>query len=69
MYTRLSTEDWLSVTNSVRKTMNDTKYNIMNFNFSNTNTPPQNLTPNNNKIVSVDRIKMLGVTLTSDFHW
>ena len=49
--------------------INETKSNIINFNFSSTNTPLQNLTPNNSKIVSVDGIKLLGVTLTSDLRW
>ena len=49
--------------------INEAKCNIINFNFSNTNTPPQNLTLNNNEIISVDRIKLLGVTLTSDLCW
>ena len=49
--------------------INEAKCNIINFNFSSTNTPPQNLTLNNNEIISVDRIKLLGVTLTSDLRW
>ena len=49
--------------------INETKFNIINFNFSSTNTPPQNLTLNNNKIVPVDRIKLVGVTLTSNLRW
>ena len=49
--------------------INQTKCNIINFNFSSTNTPPQNLTLNNNKIVPVDRIKLVGVTLTSNLRW
>ena len=40
-----------------------TKCNIINFNFSSTNTPSQNLTLSNDKIVPVDRIKLVGVTL------
>ena len=35
--------------------INESKCNIINFNFSSTNTP-QNLLLNNNEIVSVDRI-------------
>ena len=49
--------------------INETKSNIINFNFSSTNTPLQNLTPNDSKIVSVDGIKLLGVTHTSDLRW
>ena len=49
--------------------INETKFNIINFNFLSTNTLPQNLTLDNNKIVPVDRIKLLGVTLTRNLHW
>ena len=49
--------------------INEAKCNIINFNFSSTNTPPEKLILNNNEIVSVDKIKLLGVTLTSDLRW
>ena len=49
--------------------INEIKSNIINFNFSSINTPLQNWTPNISKIVSVDGIKLLGVTLTSDLRW
>ena len=49
--------------------INQTKYNIINFNFSSTNKPPQNVTLNNNEIVPIDRIKLVGVTLTSNLCW
>ena len=49
--------------------INETKSNAINFYFSSTNTPLQNLTTNNSKIVSVDGIKLLGVTLTTDLCW
>lgn len=49
--------------------INEAKCNIINFNFSSKNSPPQKLTLNNNEIVSVDRIKLLGVTITNDLRW
>ncbi len=49
--------------------INEAKCNIIHFNFSSKNSPPQKLTLNNNEIVSVDRIKLLGVTITNDLRW
>ena len=49
--------------------INEAKCNIINFNFSSKNSPPQNLLLNNNKILSVDRIKLLGVVITNDLRW
>ena len=49
--------------------INSAKCNIINFNFSSKNSPPQELVLNNNKIISVDRIKLLGVILTKDLRW
>ena len=49
--------------------INQTKCNIINCNCSSTNTPPQKWILNNNKIVPVDRIKLVGVTLTINLLW
>lgn len=49
--------------------INESKCNIINFNFSNKNFPPKKLNLNNNEIISVDRIKLLGVIITSDLRW
>ena len=49
--------------------INESKCNVINFNFSSKNTPPQNLELNNNKITPVDRIKLLGVIITKDLRW
>ena len=44
-------------------------FNIINFNFSSKNSPPQKLILNNNDILSVDRIKLLGVMISYDLRW
>ena len=49
--------------------INEGKCNIINFNFSCKNSPPQKLLLNNNDILSVDRIKLLGVIISSDLGW
>ena len=49
--------------------INEAKCNIINFNFSGKNSPPQNLQLNNKNISSVDRIKLLGLILTNDLRW
>ena len=49
--------------------INESKCNIINFNFSSKNSPPLNLELNNNKIIPVNRIKLLGVILTNDLCW
>ena len=60
---------WNAETIKDKTKINEAKCNNIYSNFSSTNTPPQNLTLNNNEIISVDRIKLLGVTLTSDLRW
>ena len=49
--------------------INEAKCNIINFNFSGKNSPPQNLQLNNKNISSVDIIKLLGLILTNDLRW
>merc|ERR1712215_650816 len=49
--------------------INDTKCNIITFNFSSKNTKPQNLLLNGNPIKSVEKISLLGVIITSDLKW
>ncbi len=49
--------------------INESKCNVINFNFSQNNSPPLNLELNNNKIASVDKIKLLGVIITNDLRW
>ena len=49
--------------------INDTKCNIITFNFSRKNTKPQNLLLNGNPIKSVEKISLLGVIITSDLKW
>ena len=49
--------------------INEAKCNIINFNFSGKNSPPQNLQLNNKNISSVERIKLLGLILTNDLRW
>ena len=49
--------------------INANKCNIINFNFSAKNIPPQNLTLNNNPIQVVEKIKLLGVIISNDLKW
>ena len=49
--------------------INESKCNIINFNFSGKNSPPQSLQLNDNEISSVKKIKLLGVTITDDLRW
>ena len=49
--------------------INDTKCNIITFNFSSKNTKPQNLLLNGNPIKSVEKISLLGVIITSNLKW
>ena len=45
------------------------KCHIITFNFSANNTPPQNLSLNQNLINSVDNLKLLGVMISKDLKW
>ena len=49
--------------------INESKCNVINFNFSSKNFPPKKLELNNNEITSVERIKLLGVIITNDLRW
>ena len=49
--------------------INSKKCNVINFNFSKNNTPPQNLTLNDNAIQIANKIILLGVVLTIDLKW
>ena len=49
--------------------INESKCNVITFNFSSKNTKPQNLLLNGNQIKTVEKITLLGVTITSDLKW
>ena len=49
--------------------INPDKCNAITWNFSQNNTPPQNLILNGNIIPSVSKIKLLGVIITDDLKW
>ena len=49
--------------------INEAKCNVITFNFSDRNIPPQTLTLNGNALKTVDKIKLLGVMITSDLKW
>ena len=49
--------------------INESKCNVITFNFSSKNTRPQNLLLNGNQIKTVEKIKLLGVIITSDLKW
>ena len=49
--------------------INEKKCHIITFNFSANNTPPQNLSLNQNLINSVDNLKLLGVMISKDLKW
>ena len=49
--------------------INANKCNIITFNFSTKNIPPQNLTLNNNLIQLAEQIKLLGVIISNDLKW
>ena len=49
--------------------INESKCHTITFNFSKNNIPPQNLKLNGNIIEPENKIKLLGVYLTSDLRW
>ena len=59
----------LSETIKDKMIINESKCHSITFNFSGKNTPPQNLQLNGNVINPTDKIKLLGVYLTSDLKW
>ena len=50
-------------------TINESKCNVINFNFSKKKQIPQNLNLNGKMIQTVDKIKLLGVIITNDLTW
>ena len=59
----------LEVTKNNKMIINESKCNVITFNFSNNNTVPQNLKLSDKLLHPVDKIKLLGVYLTSDLKW
>ena len=59
----------LTQTNENKMIINEKKCNIINFNFSKYNQTPKSLHLNGNPIETTDKIKLLGVVLTSDLCW
>ena len=49
--------------------INTKKCNVITFNYSTKNSPPQNLTLNNNALEIANKIKLLGVIITDDMKW
>ena len=49
--------------------INEKKCHTITFNFSAKNTPPQNLTLNNNVIEPVNKLKLLGVMISDELKW
>ena len=49
--------------------INGDKCNVITFNFSSNNSPPQDLYLNDNKIEPCDNLKLLGVILSNDLKW
>ena len=59
----------LNQTKEDKMIINESKCNVITFNFSKHNVPPQNLRLNDNILNPIDKIKLLGVILTSDLKW
>ena len=56
-------------TNKDKMIINEKKCHKITFNFSNYNTPPQNLKLNGKIVEQTDQIKLLGVYITDDLKW
>ena len=56
-------------TNKDKMKINEAKCHVITFNHSSNNIGPRNLTLNGNELTSVDKIKLLGVIITSDLRW
>ena len=59
----------LNQTKEDKMIINESKCHVITFNFSKHNVPPQNLRLNDNILNPIDKIKLLGVILTSDLKW
>ena len=59
----------LKETEKDKMIINESKCHTITFNFSKNNIPPQNLKLNGNIIEPENKIKLLGVYLTSDLRW
>ena len=59
----------IAETDKDKMVINESKCNIITFNFSSKNIGPQNLVLNENRIYPVDKIKLLGVVITADLRW
>ncbi|CAL4155241.1 unnamed protein product, partial [Meganyctiphanes norvegica] len=49
--------------------INAKKCHSITFNYSSKNTPPQNLTLNDNTIQEVEKVKLLGIIISKDLKW
>ena len=56
-------------TNKDKMVINESKCNVITFNFSKYNTCPQSLTLNGNLLKSCNKITLLGVIITEDLKW
>ena len=68
---KLSRKPWIESveTNKEKMIINEIICHSITFNFSGNNVPPQNLLRNGNVIMPADKIKLLGVHITSDLKW
>ena len=56
-------------TNKDNMKINESKCHVITFNHSSNNIEPRKLTLNGNELTSVEKIKLLGVIITSDLRW